>query len=106
VPAPSRWPRSVPTRPTSRSTRSSKPRQPLSFADQGTTLENFSFTLFRTEVTRSSDTVEALLSRLGISDPAATAFVRGNADAPATRSSAAPAAPSPPKPRRKTSSRS
>jgi hypothetical protein len=54
---------------------------PVSFADQGTTLENFSFTLFRTDVTRSSDTAEALLKRLGISDPAATAFVRGNAEA-------------------------
>ena len=54
---------------------------PLSFADQTTSLENFSFTLFRTDVTRSSDTAEALLKRLGISDPAATAFVRGSGEA-------------------------
>ena len=54
---------------------------PQSYADQTASLENFSFTLFRTDVTRSSDTAEALLKRLGISDPAATAFVRGSADA-------------------------
>jgi murein DD-endopeptidase MepM/ murein hydrolase activator NlpD len=54
---------------------------PLSFAEQSQSLENFSFTLFRTDITRSSDTAEALLKRLGISDPAATAFVRGNAEA-------------------------
>ncbi|WP_431127333.1 peptidoglycan DD-metalloendopeptidase family protein [Variovorax paradoxus] len=54
---------------------------PLSFAEQSQSLENFSFTLFRTDITRSSDTAEALLKRLGISDPAATAFVRGSSDA-------------------------
>lgn len=54
---------------------------PVSFADQSASLENFSFTLFRTDVSRASDTAEALMKRLGISDPAATAFVRGNAEA-------------------------
>ncbi|QOF77927.1 M23 family metallopeptidase [Variovorax sp. 38R] len=54
---------------------------PVSFADQSASLENFSFTLFRTDVSRSSDTAEGLMKRLGISDPAATAFVRGNAEA-------------------------
>ena len=54
---------------------------PQSFADQTASLESFSFTLFRTDITRSSDTAEALLKRLGISDPAATAFVRGSSDA-------------------------
>lgn len=54
---------------------------PLSFAEQSQSLENFSFTLFRTDITRSSDTAEALLKRLGISDPAATAFVRGSSEA-------------------------
>jgi murein DD-endopeptidase MepM/ murein hydrolase activator NlpD len=54
---------------------------PVSFADQSESLENFSFTLFRTDVTRSSDTADALLKRLGISDPAATAFVRGSVEA-------------------------
>ena len=41
-------------------------------------LDAHSFTLFRTETTRSSDTAEALLRRLGIADPAAAAFVRAN----------------------------
>ncbi|WP_422084898.1 peptidoglycan DD-metalloendopeptidase family protein [Variovorax sp.] len=54
---------------------------PVSVADQSEALESFSFTLFRTDVTRSSDTAEALLKRLGISDPAATAFVRGSVEA-------------------------
>jgi murein DD-endopeptidase MepM/ murein hydrolase activator NlpD len=54
---------------------------PLSFADQSASLENFSFTLFRTDITRSSDTAEALLKRLGISDPGATAFVRSSGEA-------------------------
>ncbi len=54
---------------------------PVSFADQSASLENFSFTLFRTDVSRSSDTADTLMKRLGISDPAATAFVRGNAEA-------------------------
>jgi len=54
---------------------------PLSFAEQVEALDNHSFTLFRTEITRSSDTAEALLQRLGIADPAAAAFVRGNPEA-------------------------
>jgi murein DD-endopeptidase MepM/ murein hydrolase activator NlpD len=52
-----------------------------SFADQIEAQDAHSFTLFRTEITRSSDTAEALLQRLGLADPAAAAFVRGNADA-------------------------
>jgi murein DD-endopeptidase MepM/ murein hydrolase activator NlpD len=55
--------------------------QPLPVNEQLHALDAFSFTLFRTEITRSSDTAEALLQRLGISDPAAAAYVRGNADA-------------------------
>ncbi|MCY7371266.1 MAG: M23 family metallopeptidase [Polaromonas sp.] len=39
-------------------------------------LADFRFNLFRTETTRSSDTAEALLWRLNISDPAAVAFLR------------------------------
>jgi murein DD-endopeptidase MepM/ murein hydrolase activator NlpD len=54
---------------------------PLSFAPQTAALESFGFTLFRTDVTRSSDTAEALLKRLGVSDVAAAAYVRANADA-------------------------
>lgn len=55
--------------------------KPQSFADQVEALDNHSFTLFRTDLTRSSDTAEALLQRLGIGDPAAAAFVRTRADA-------------------------
>ncbi len=51
------------------------------FADQAEALDTHDFTLFRTETTRSSDTIEALLKRLGIADPAAAAFVRGNSEA-------------------------
>ncbi|RYF48219.1 MAG: M23 family peptidase, partial [Comamonadaceae bacterium] len=54
--------------------------QPLAYADQAEVLDNHDFTLFRTELTRASDTIEALLKRLGIADPAAAAFVRGNAE--------------------------
>ncbi|MGR4869036.1 peptidoglycan DD-metalloendopeptidase family protein [Variovorax sp. LARHSF232] len=44
-------------------------------------LDAFSFTLFRSEQTRASDTTEALLRRLGIADDDAAAFVRSNAQA-------------------------
>jgi murein DD-endopeptidase MepM/ murein hydrolase activator NlpD len=54
---------------------------PLSFAEQAEALDNHSFTLFRTEITRSSDTAEALLQRLGIADTSAAAFVRANPEA-------------------------
>lgn len=54
---------------------------PLAVATQTDALDAFSFTLFRTENTRSSDTAEALLRRLGVSDPAAAAYIRGNAEA-------------------------
>jgi murein DD-endopeptidase MepM/ murein hydrolase activator NlpD len=55
--------------------------KPLSFAEQVEALDTHSFTLFRNETTRSSDTAEALLRRLGIVDPAAAAFVRANSEA-------------------------
>ncbi|MGJ7489999.1 peptidoglycan DD-metalloendopeptidase family protein [Variovorax sp. ZT4R33] len=55
--------------------------QPLAYADQVETLDTHDFTLFRTELTRASDTIEALLKRLGINDPAAAAFVRSNPEA-------------------------
>lgn len=54
---------------------------PASVSAQTDALDAHSFTLFRTELTRSSDTAEALLKRLGLADPAAAAFVRGNAEA-------------------------
>jgi murein DD-endopeptidase MepM/ murein hydrolase activator NlpD len=37
-------------------------------------------TLYRTDATRSNDTAEALLRRLGVVDPAAAAFIKGDAD--------------------------
>ncbi|MDL9999667.1 M23 family metallopeptidase [Variovorax sp. J22P240] len=55
--------------------------KPLSFAEQVEALDTHSFTLFRNETTRSSDTAEALLRRLGIADPAAAGFVRANPEA-------------------------
>lgn len=54
---------------------------PLSLEAQSSELDRFSFTLFRTDATRASDTAEALLGRLGVSDPTAAAFIRGNVDA-------------------------
>ncbi len=38
-----------------------------------------SFKLFRSELTRPSDTADTLLSRLGVNDPAAAAFLRSDA---------------------------
>ncbi|MFT4267985.1 MAG: peptidoglycan DD-metalloendopeptidase family protein [Xenophilus sp.] len=54
---------------------------PLPLARQGMELDGYHFTLFRSEQTRAGDTAEALLGRLGVSDAAAAAFVRGNAQA-------------------------
>lgn len=49
----------------------------------GTSLADLSdlntFTLYRSEYTRSSDSAESLLQRLGIADPSASAFLRSNA---------------------------
>ena len=50
--------------------------QPLPVADQLQRLDAHSFNLFRTEVTRASDTADALLARLGVADPAAASFLR------------------------------
>jgi len=54
---------------------------PIAVAPQLEALDKYGFTLFRSETTRSSDTAEALLQRLGIADPGAAAFVRGNPEA-------------------------
>jgi murein DD-endopeptidase MepM/ murein hydrolase activator NlpD len=48
---------------------------------QTDSLSDFRFSLFRTETTRSTDTADALLKRLNISDPAAAAFLRSDANA-------------------------
>ncbi|MGC4008425.1 MAG: M23 family metallopeptidase [Pseudomonas sp.] len=53
----------------------------LALSVQTEQLGGHSFTLFRTELTRSSDTADSLLRRLGLADPAAVAFVRGSAEA-------------------------
>ena len=42
-------------------------------------LESPGFSLFRSEQVRSSDTAESLLQRMGVADPAAAAFLRGDA---------------------------
>ncbi|RZI94128.1 MAG: M23 family metallopeptidase [Variovorax sp.] len=55
--------------------------KPLPVAAQTDALDAYNFTLFRSEATRAGDTAEALLRRLGIADPAAAAFIRGNAEA-------------------------
>ncbi len=44
-------------------------------------LDAFSFNLYRSDVTRSTDSAQSLLARLGIDDAAAVAFLRGNAEA-------------------------
>jgi len=49
---------------------------PLPLDEQLHQLEDHSFSLYRTEATRASDTAEALLARLGIADAAAAAFLR------------------------------
>jgi len=48
----------------------------LPLQPQSQALDGHSFNLFRTELTRATDTVEALLARLGVDDPAAAAFLR------------------------------
>ena len=52
--------------------------EPATLASQADQLDSYSFTLYRTEATRSADTPEALLKRLGLADPAAAAFLRKN----------------------------
>src|SRR5674476_548877 len=50
--------------------------QPLPLADQSESLDLHGLKLFRSEMTRSTDTVEALLARLGVDDAAAATFLR------------------------------
>jgi putative ubiquitin-RnfH superfamily antitoxin RatB of RatAB toxin-antitoxin module len=50
--------------------------QPLPVQEQVQALDVHSFRLFRSELTRTSDTVETLLARLGIDDAQAAAFLR------------------------------
>ena len=50
--------------------------EPLSLKDQAEALEGFSFSVYSSETIRPTDTVESLLGRLGINDPAAAAALR------------------------------
>ncbi len=53
--------------------------QPLPVAQQSEALLGHRFNLFRTELTRSTDTADSLLARLGISDAQAASFLRKDA---------------------------
>lgn len=50
--------------------------QPLPLEQQAEALESWQFSLFTAEAVRPSDTAETLLSRLGVNDAAAAAFLR------------------------------
>ncbi len=52
--------------------------QPLALKTQADAMDVHSFKLFRTDTTRASDTAETLFQRLGLVDPAAAAFLRGD----------------------------
>lgn len=52
--------------------------QPLPYEPQVAMLDVHSFNLFRSDVSRSTDSAQSLLARLGIDDPEAVAFVRNN----------------------------
>ena len=52
--------------------------QPLPLAAQIDALQSQSLTLFRSEFTRSTDTAEVLLKRLGVHDSSAAAFLRSD----------------------------
>ena len=52
--------------------------QPLAVQDQVQALDGHSFNLFRSDVTRASDTVDTLLARLGIDDAQAAAYLRSD----------------------------
>ena len=58
-----------------------EPLAPKLAQAQTDALANFSFKLFRTEATRSSDTAASLLRRLNLDDAAADAFLRSDANA-------------------------
>ena len=55
-----------------------EPVQPQPLQAQIEQLENHAFRLYRSELTRSSDSAESLLKRLGVDDPAAAAYLRSN----------------------------
>jgi len=49
---------------------------PLPLEPQAAALDSHHFSLYRSDVSRSTDTADSLLKRLGIDDPAAAAFLR------------------------------
>ncbi len=55
--------------------------QPLPLQVQLDALADHRFKLFRTDITRGNDTADTLLKRLNITDPAAAAFLRKDANA-------------------------
>ena len=59
----------------------SEPVQPLPLQAQIDALADHRFKLFRSDSTRSNDTFDTLLKRLNITDPAAAAFMRSDANA-------------------------
>lgn len=58
--------------------------EPLPLQWQVDALERQAISLYRTETTRSSDSFESLLKRLGINDPKAAAYMRSSAEARST----------------------
>jgi len=58
--------------------------EPLPLQWQADALERLPISLYRTETTRSSDSFESLLRRLGINDPKAAAYMRASTDARST----------------------
>lgn len=52
--------------------------EPLPLQAQTEALGAYQFNLFRSDTTRSSDTADTLLKRMGVDDAAAAAFLRGN----------------------------
>lgn len=53
--------------------------QPLALSPQIEALDAHVFNLYRSDAVRPTDTVESLLARLGVSDPAAAAYLRQDA---------------------------
>ncbi len=54
---------------------------PLPLDSQAQALDVYRFNLYRSDVTRATDTADTLLKRLGIADPAAAAYLRRDAQA-------------------------
>lgn len=52
--------------------------EPLPLQPQIETLDGHRFRLFRSDISRTTDTADTLLKRLGINDPAAAAFLRAD----------------------------